>query len=499
MENTTNINGVLRDSAVDVIVQKGAQIDAPGQRSDFIFPFSSDSVEEFVRQGDDLLIVLDDGQTILIVGFYVIAGDHALIFQESGGAIAVPWGLIAGSGILAASAMIALTSEDDNVPTPANVTIEGRFINGTERAAGVTFTGTAQPGSAVDVNYGTTTLAATVDANGNWSADFPASAIEAGEYETIVTAVATDANGIVSTATSTIEVDTLVTNLSLSSAPVEGDNVVNQAEASDGINLSGQVEPGSTVLIDFEGTTLAANVDASGNWSIAIPADAIPDGSYDAAITVMATDAAGNTATIADTLKIDTEVPEGPVISSYTRDGDGIRGIFAEISADDLSVAKVNPDGSIIDIVATQIDSLAFGETNFQFETGVSNGTHMIVSATDSSGNSSGTYVIVDDESINTNVDLSTPGLSDYQIVSIDLAFAREAQLTITEAELVGLADGTNTLQVKGSSDDAVTITGANQTGSVTGADGQNYDVYSLGEATVLIDDDITVYSGVIG
>ena len=65
MENTKNINGVLRDSAVDVIVQKGAQLNAPGQRSDFIFPFSSGSVEEFVRHGDDLLIVLDDGQTIL--------------------------------------------------------------------------------------------------------------------------------------------------------------------------------------------------------------------------------------------------------------------------------------------------------------------------------------------------------------------------------------------------------------------------------------------------
>jgi hypothetical protein len=360
-------------------------------------------------------------------------------------------------------------------------------------------TGTTEIGSTVVITIGGQSVNAVVDANGNWTADFTAAQIPTGEYTTDVSVTATDAAGNVASVFETVWVDTLVNELSLSSTPIEGDNVVNQAEASDGINLSGRVEPGSTVMVDFEGTTMAANVDASGNWSIAIPASAILAGSYDADITVMATDAVGNTATIADTLAIDTDAPEGPVIASYTRDGDGISGVSMEISADDLSVAQVNADGSITNVAATQVDILVFGETNFQFNAEVPDGSTLIVFSTDDAGNASGTYVVLDAESANSTVDISNASLGNYQIETVDLQFSEEAHLIITEAQLVGLADGTDTLKVRGGSDDEVTIIGANQTGSMTGADGQTYDVYSLGEATVLFDDDITVNTGVIG
>ena len=386
----------------------------------------------------------------------------------------------------------------DNLSVSAD-TIEGdNVISGAEQADGVVVTGTTEVGSSVVVAIGGQSVNAMVDANGNWTANFTAAQIPTGEYTTNVTVTATDAAGNVDSVASTVQVDTLVNQLNLSSAPVEGDNVVNQAEASDGINLSGQVEPGSTVMVDFEGTTLAANVDAAGNWSIAIPASAIAAGSYDADITVMATDAVGNTATISDTLAIDTDAPDGPVIASYTRDGDGIRGISTELSADDLSVAQVNADGSITEVSATQIDIPQIGETNFSFNSEVPDGSHLIVSSTDSAGNASGTYVVLDDESANSGVDMSNASLGNYQIETVDLQFAEEAHLSITEAQLVGLADGTDTLTVKGGGDDEVTITGANQTGSIT-HDGQTYDVYSLGAGTVLIDDDITVNTGVIG
>ena len=386
----------------------------------------------------------------------------------------------------------------DNLSVSAD-TIEGdNVISGAEQADGVVVTGTTEVGSSVVVAIGGQSVNAMVDANGNWTANFTAAQIPTGEYTTNVTVTATDAAGNVDSVASTVQVDTLVNQLNLSSAAVEGDNVVNQAEASDGINLSGQVEPGSTVMVDFEGTTLAANVDAAGNWSIAIPASAIAAGSYDADITVMATDAVGNTATISDTLAIDTDAPDGPVIASYTRDGDGIRGISTELSTDDLSIAQVNADGSITEVSATQIDIPQIGETNFSFNSEVPDGSHLIVSSTDSAGNASGTYVVLDDESANSGVDMSNASLGNYQIETVDLQFAEEAHLSITEAQLVGLADGTDTLTVKGGGDDEVTITGANQTGSIT-HDGQTYDVYSLGEGTVLIDDDITVNTGVIG
>lgn len=386
----------------------------------------------------------------------------------------------------------------DNLSVSAD-TIEGdNVISGAEQADGVAVTGTTEIGSSVVVSIGGQSVNAMVSANGSWTANFSAAQIPTGEYTTNVSVTATDMAGNVKTVSNTVRVDTLVNELSQSTIAIEGDNIVNQAEASDGINLSGRVEPGSTVMVDFEGTTLAANVDAAGNWSIAIPASAIPAGSYDADITVMATDAVGNTSTIADTLAIDTEAPEGPVIASYTRDGDGIRGISTELSGDDLSVAQLNPDGSITDVAATQVDIPVLGETNFAFASDVPDGSHLIVSSTDNAGNTTGTYVVLDDESANSTVDMSNTNLGNYQINQVDLQFAEEAHLTITEAQLVGLADGTDTLTVTGGSDDEVTITGANQTGSVTHG-GQNFDVYSLGTGTVLIEDDITVNTGVMG
>jgi hypothetical protein len=72
----------------------------------------------------------------------------------------------------------------------------------------------------------------------------------------------------------------------------------------------------------------------------------------------------------------------------------------------------------------------------------------------------------------------------------IDLGFTEEATLTITEAQIVAMTGEDNTVRVLGNSDETVRITGATRTGSRF-EDGQNYDVYELGDATVLIDDDI--------
>ena len=77
----------------------------------------------------------------------------------------------------------------------------------------------------------------------------------------------------------------------------------------------------------------------------------------------------------------------------------------------------------------------------------------------------------------------------------VELAFAEAAHLTITETQLLNLSDNSNTLTIHGG-DDTVTIAGATQTGQ-TNVGGQNYDIYSLGEGTLIIDDDITVYTAI--
>mmetsp|Transcript_23307 Transcript_23307/g.40435 ORF Transcript_23307/g.40435 Transcript_23307/m.40435 type:complete len:1244 (+) Transcript_23307:230-3961(+) len=384
----------------------------------------------------------------------------------------------------------------DNLSVSADVIEGDNVISGNEASDGVVITGTTEPGSTVMVTLGSATVQAIVDPNGNWQAPFSPDQVPGGEYVTNVSVTATDVAGNVATVSDTVRVDTLVNQLDIADGTA-GDNVANAAEAREGINLGGQVEAGSTVMVDFNGTVLAAVVDASGNWSLEIPPSVIPDGTYDADITVMATDAVGNTDTISDTLRIDTEAPEGPVIASYTRDGDGVRGISTELSDGELSVAQVNGDGTITEVLATQVDIDVLGETNFQFQSEVPDGSHLIVSSEDAAGNARGTYVVLDDESANSSVNLGNSSLGNYNIDTVDLQFAEEANLTITQAELIALSDDTNTLTIHGGSDDTVTIAGAVRTGSTT-LEGETYDIYSLGtDGVVVLDDDIVVNTAI--
>jgi hypothetical protein len=384
----------------------------------------------------------------------------------------------------------------DNLSVSADIIEGDNVISGAEAQDGVVVTGTTEPGSTVMVTLGSVTVQAIVDANGNWQAPFTPQQVPLGEYVTNVSVTATDLAGNVATVSDTVRVDTLVNQLDIA-GNVEGDGVANAAEARDGITLGGQVEAGSTVMVDFNGTVLAAVVDANGNWSLEIPPSAIPSGTYDADITVMATDAVGNTDTISDTLRIDTEAPEGPVIASYTRDGDGVRGISTELSDGELTVSQVNADGSISEVQATQVDIDVLGETNFQFQTNVPDGSHLIVTSEDAAGNTRGTYVVLDDESANSTVDMGNTSLGNYQIDTVDLQFAEEANLVITQAELIALSEDSNTLTIHGGNDDTVTITGAVRTGS-TMVDGETYDIYSFGtEGVVVLDDDIVVNTAI--
>ncbi|KIC34117.1 Ig-like domain-containing protein [Leisingera sp. ANG-S5] len=182
------------------------------------------------------------------------------------------------------------------------------LVNNAEAAAGLTLTGTGEAGASVSVTVEGVTRTATVDSDGNWAAEFEAGSLPAGEYDTTISVTSTDAAGNSATATADLHVDTLVDPLTVETATVEGDGVVNEDEHSDGITLTGTVEPGSTVVVQLGDATETATVDGDGNWSVDFAASDIPDGSYEADVTVTATDAAGNTAEITDTLTIDTEV-----------------------------------------------------------------------------------------------------------------------------------------------------------------------------------------------
>ena len=398
---------------------------------------------------------------------------------------------------LEATSQVAVDTRVDNLSIDVGAVGGGDgVINGVERLAGggMQITGTTEVGStSVVVNLNGVDVNANVDAAGNWTAVFAASQVAEGTYNATASVTATDAAGNVASVSGTLEIDTEVVPLSMQDGAGGADSVLNAAEAATGIDLGGQVEAGSSVTVMFDGAAHTANVDAAGNWSLTIPPSAIRAGTYDAAISVSATDVAGNVDTITDTLAIDTTAPEGPVIASYTRDGDGIRGISTEIAVDDLAVHQVADSGAINEVNATQVDINAINESKFTFDANVPDGSHLVITATDDAGNLNGTYVVLDDESAATQVTLDAASLGDYNIGTLDLNFAEEGKLTIDETTLLALSSDTNELQINGGADDTVTITGATAAGSEV-RDGQTYNIYTLGdEGTLVIDDDVTV------
>ena len=367
------------------------------------------------------------------------------------------------------------------------------IINAVERADGVPISGTVEAGSSVRVTMAGVTRTASVDAAGNWSTDFPATAIPLGEYDTEIRVDVVDAAGNPASIGRTVRVDTLVNTLSNSAGAVEGDNVVNATEAQDGFTLTGQVEAGSTVMVDFGGQSVAAMVDGAGNWSAVIPASAIASGEYTATAVIHATDAAGNTDSITRDIVIDTTLPGSPEVASYTRDHSGIRGISIDTTEDTVSISHVHNDGTITDLPSAGVEIPVLGETTYAFTPTVPDGSHLVVSSSDAAGNMSSTYLVLDESSTSV-VNMANPNLGALQIEAIDLQFAEDSQLTITEAQLTALSDNSDTVVVHGGIDDTVTITGAIRTGAQVEVNGETHEVYTLGSTgTLIIDDDINV------
>lgn len=366
-------------------------------------------------------------------------------------------------------------------------------VNADESLAGVTLSGTTEIGGTVEVTIEGVTRPASVDANGNWSVTFPSGDLPGGEYDTTALIETTDRAGNTDDTTVDFRVDTQVHTLNMSSAPITADNVVNAAEAQQGITLNGQVEAGSEVTVMIGGMAHVATVDASGNWTVDIPSESIPRGDMDAEVVIEATDAAGNTRSITETIAVDTDAPANPNVESYTRDHVGLRGVTLQTSDADIEIGHVVSDTNVENVSFADFEIPALGETSYNFTQIVPDGSHLVIAATDDAGNSSGTYLVVDDtqtSEVNMTDDLAGT-LSSYQIETIDLQFAEDSHLTITEEQILALSETTDTLVVQGGIDDSVTITGAQAQGTQT-VDGTNYNVFSLGDATLLIEDEIT-------
>ena len=281
------------------------------------------------------------------------------------------------------------TVAGDLALSPAAIEIDD-VVNLTERADGVVIHGTATPGLVVTVGLGaaqTTTVAAM---NGTWSATFPANQIPAGTYVSQITASINDGYGNAKTVTDSVAIDTVVTNFS-SDGVVDNDGVVNAVERADGITLTGTVEPGSVVSVKMGLVTQTATVDGSGNWTVDFAKSSVPTGEQGVNVVVTATDAAGNSAMLTDTVVVDTEVNRLAIATSIA--GDGY--INATEAALGLTLTGVVEAGStvVVDIDGTSHTATVDGAGNWTAsfaagELGTGEDTlDVTVSATDAAGN----------------------------------------------------------------------------------------------------------------
>jgi hypothetical protein len=344
------------------------------------------------------------------------------------------------------------------------------------------------------VNFGSSApRAATVAANGTWTVTIPAADLPSGENNLPMQVLATDRVGNTATLSETVRVDTLVRNFNFSPGPISGDGYVNAQEAAAGLTLTGTAEPGATVILRLaSGAMITATVAANGDWHATIPSTQVPRGEGSSTVSVLATDAAGNTKVISTSFVYDTVAPDSPDVTFVGKTTQGaMRGLNTHETNDNYSFSEVKGDGSVSTVSSVRTHDAGWDEAVFNFGRPVPDGSYLVINTADNAGNNTSTLLIVN----NTDspvVDLGRAGLAQFDFSTIDLSVAPEAQMTITAQQLAAITGPDQSLMIKGDALDTVTLVGGTDTGATREVDGQSYKIFSLGNTgTVLVDDDI--------
>ncbi|MBU5388914.1 Ig-like domain-containing protein [Citrobacter cronae] len=205
-----------------------------------------------------------------------------------------------------------------------------------------TFTGNATPGGTASLVINGINYPLTINDKGNWALQIP-SALPDGNYE--VTLNIKDGSGKTATATTSITIDTELTGLTAELNPASDSGIQNDAITKNAKPvIMGTSEPGSIVKLTINGMTLTTVADKDGKWFVS-PGSNIPDGTY--TYEVVATDEAGNVATIKNTLTIDTTAPATTLVLSSDTDS-GTQGDFLTNNTRPVLMGVTEPEAKII-------------------------------------------------------------------------------------------------------------------------------------------------------
>ncbi|KAB2482090.1 Ig-like domain-containing protein, partial [Enterobacter hormaechei] len=188
-------------------------------------------------------------------------------------------------------------------------------INSIEHGQNLIVTGSSDglaAGTTLTVTVNGKTYAASVLADGTWSAAIPSADVSAWPEGTVKISVTGDsAAGNPITISHDVTVD--LTTVAISINALATDDVINAAEKGADLVLSGvttNVEAGQTVTISLNGRIYTTTVDDSGNWTYTVPsADlaGLKDG--DASVQVSVTNVNGNSASAGREYRVDATAP----------------------------------------------------------------------------------------------------------------------------------------------------------------------------------------------
>jgi hypothetical protein len=278
-----------------------------------------DDVINAAEKGADLLLSgttsnVEANQTVSIT----FGGKHYTATVDASGnwTATVPSADLAGLKDGDASVQVSVTNVNGNSAsagreysvdaTAPGVTIDtvagDNVINASEASAGVAITGTttAEAGQTVTVTLGDKQYTAQVQAGGTWSVNVPGADLTAmADNGYTVQVSVSDAAGNPGSAAKAITLDTTPPVISFNAVAV--DDVINSVEHAQAQIVSGSAtgaNVGDRLVITVGSHQYTTTVDASGNWSVGVPASVISslaDGTATLSATI--TDSAGNSST----------------------------------------------------------------------------------------------------------------------------------------------------------------------------------------------------------
>ncbi|EPY8402226.1 Ig-like domain-containing protein, partial [Enterobacter ludwigii] len=278
-----------------------------------------DDVINAAEKGVDLLLSgttsnVEANQTVSIT----FGGKHYTATVDASGnwTATVPSADLAGLKEGDASVQVSVTNVNGNSAsagreysvdaTAPGVTIDtvagDNVINASEASAGVAITGTttAEAGQTVTVTLGDKQYTAQVQAGGTWSVNVPGADLTAmADNGYTVQVSVSDAADNPGSAAKAITLDTTPPVISFNAVAV--DDVINSVEHAQAQIVSGSAtgaNVGDRLVITVGSHQYTTTVDASGNWSVGVPASVISslaDGTSTLSATI--TDSAGNSST----------------------------------------------------------------------------------------------------------------------------------------------------------------------------------------------------------